>query len=68
MTLIAFPAERVSRPGDERTCTCGSTWFRLERTSLNGEHGAGVVQVSTEGDIVSYSGVLVCHQCGAEQV
>ena len=67
MALIAFPAERVARPADERSCVCGSTWFRLERTSLVGERTGGVVQVTHDGRVVGYSGELICNECGKQQ-
>lgn len=67
MTLIAFPAARRTRPGDELACECGSTWFRLERTNLDGERTGGVVNVTRTGQIVAYSGELTCNDCGKQQ-
>lgn len=67
MTLIAFPAERRQRQSDERTCVCGSTWFRLERTNLGGDRTGGVVNVTVDGRIVGWSGDLVCNDCGKHQ-
>ncbi|ALJ22022.1 hypothetical protein [Microbacterium sp. No. 7] len=67
MTLIAFPMDRASRQGDERTCSCGSTWFRLERTNLEGIRTGGVVTITHDGRIVGYSGELICNDCGEHQ-
>ncbi|WP_438354113.1 hypothetical protein [Microbacterium sp. CJ88] len=63
MTLIAFPTDRAQRAADERTCVCGSTWFRLERTNLQGKRTGGVVNVDRDGRIVGWSGELICNDC-----
>lgn len=67
MTLIAFPAARVQQQSGELTCVCGSTWFRLERTNLEGERTGGVVNVARDGRIVGYAGELICNDCGKHQ-
>jgi len=67
MTLIAFPAERMQRQSDELACECGSTWFRLERTSPHGDVVAGAVNITRDGRIVGYAGDLVCNDCDNHQ-
>lgn len=65
MGVIEFPTERVSPPVSERTCECGSKWFRLERTDREGQLAPGAVLLAQDGEIIGYSGTVICYACGA---
>lgn len=48
------------------TCTCGSAWFDLAEGEMPDGHALGAVSVDAHGDVVAYSGVLTCIECGEE--
>jgi hypothetical protein len=51
--------------GDELlTCPCGSQWFELhEGVMAHGRMGAAV-SLTAAGEVVAYTGLLVCNSCG----
>ncbi len=43
------------------TCGCGSPWFKL----VDPDHSEPLVNVTTRGRLVAYTGHMVCDSCGA---
>ncbi|WP_435109813.1 hypothetical protein [Nocardiopsis synnemataformans] len=46
---------------DGLTCSCGCTWFRLERL---GADRAGAVCLTRDGRVTGYVGIPTCTECG----
>ncbi len=51
---------------DFARCPCGSTWYEIAPCVGAGgaEIGIGAVSLSVDGEIVAYSGVPACIECG----
>lgn len=49
---------------DYAACTCGSAWFDLAEGETADGRALGAVSVDEYGDVIAYSGVLTCVECG----
>lgn len=46
-----------------RQCDCGSAWFTLAPGETEDGPVAGAVCLSTENEVIAWSGVIVCVEC-----
>lgn len=55
--------------GDQEllTCSCGSQWFGLHEGVVEHGRAAAAVCVTTAGEVIAYSGLLCCIECGTAQ-